>query len=68
MNCDHWNTKWVWSSWQNDYTGEEEGEWVQESKSLCVDISIGAFKCTRCGHVGYYTGKWREYYENGGDK
>jgi hypothetical protein len=33
--------------------------------SLFADISLGAFACTRCGKVGYYTGHWRAYYEDG---
>jgi hypothetical protein len=38
---------------------EEGGESTQE------DVSVGAFRCTQCGEVGYYTDSWREYYENG---
>lgn len=63
MKCDHYETRHVWSSWENDWTGEIEGEWIEESTCLQEDISIGAFKCKRCGEVGYYTGKWKAHYE-----
>lgn len=61
--CDHYRWK-QHPSYTCDYTGEEmEGEWYQES--CCVDISLGAFKCTKCGEIGYYTGQWKAYYTGG---
>jgi hypothetical protein len=25
----------------------------------------GRFRCTQCGHIGYYTGLWRKFWEEG---
>lgn len=45
-------------------TTEEQEVWV-EGASTQVDISLGAFRCTQCGEVGYYTGSWKRYHEEG---
>ncbi len=29
------------------------------------DISLGRMRCSLCGHIDYYTGAWRDYYEHG---
>lgn len=56
----------VWQDVEVDWRIEPQGQWVLvPGKSLFVDISIGAFKCVRCGTVGYYTGLWRAYHEEG---
>ena len=63
MPCEH--KKWVYPpDAMNDWTGEMERQEPYEVFSQ-VDISIGAFKCTQCGEVGYCTGLWRKYYEEG---
>lgn len=46
------------------WTEERELVWA-EGRSTQVDISLGAFRCTQCGEVGYYTGNWKRYYEEG---
>lgn len=46
------------------WTEETEEVWV-EGQSTQVDIGIGAFRCTQCGEIGYYTDKWKQYYEFG---
>jgi hypothetical protein len=38
---------------------EKGGAWTYE------DIGIGAFRCTQCNLVQYYTGSWRKFYETG---
>lgn len=61
MACNHmkWRQR---SGYICDYSGDwVEGDWYEES--TCRDISTGAFKCTSCGYVGYYTGRWKESYE-----
>ena len=50
----------VWDWW----TGATELVRV-EGASTQVDISVGAWQCTQCGEVGYYTGNWKRYYEEG---
>lgn len=60
--CDH--REWIYPRGYED----DWGEWVQPepyTRSLYEDIDIGRFKCTRCGHIGYYTGLWRDYFEKG---
>jgi hypothetical protein len=64
MSCTHREPgKYVYveDDWDPSYYTEE---WV-EGKSTQADISIGAFKCTQCGEIGYYTDKWKNYHENG---
>lgn len=63
MTCDH--TRWVPGT---PYFCDMEGEWMTSEprqEFTYEDISVGAFRCTQCGHIGYYTGHWKNYYENG---
>ena len=64
--CDHYDRRQVWVEEEDWYSGEKIGRWNEIVTCLQEDISIGAFKCSRCGEVGYYTGKWRAYYESAG--
>lgn len=68
MTCDHYEPgRWEEELLEDWATGEMYSnghKWVS-GPSLYEDISIGAFKCRGCGHVGYYTGIWREFYERG---
>lgn len=57
--------RWVWEAVDVGFWGTEEQWVVYEGKSTQVGISVGAFKCTKCGDVGYYTGLWRAYHEDG---
>lgn len=63
MTCTH--TKWVYDpQYQHDWTGE----WITpEPREVGTyeDIDTGRFRCTQCGEVGYYTGLWRAFYEQG---
>lgn len=46
--------------------GETEQQLVTEAGATWFrDISVGAFRCIKCGHTGYYTGHWRAFYEQG---
>lgn len=61
--CDH--QEWV-------YPPSETDDWSGETvypepyqRSIQVDISLGSFKCQRCGEVGYYTGQWKRFFEEG---
>ena len=63
MTCTH--TRWKhWPDQLNDWTGEMEPQESTEV-SACEDISLGSFRCTKCGWVGYYTGSWKRYAEEG---
>lgn len=46
------------------YTGERHGEWREgQMVSTTEDIDTGRYRCTQCGEVMYYTGRWRDLYE-----
>lgn len=66
--CEHSTPTSVWvEEFVNDWGDTEPGRWEYGTRSADEDISIGAFRCSLCGRVGYYTGTWRNYYENGVD-
>jgi hypothetical protein len=41
------------------------GEWEYDTVSTTVDIDLHRYKCTQCGEIMYYSGRAREYYEEG---
>ena len=64
MSCNHQRTTERWVT--TDYFGEEiAGEWQYDTVSTTVDIDLHRYKCTQCGEVMYYSGRAREYYEEG---
>jgi hypothetical protein len=64
-NCNH--KEWFYPPpAYNDWTGEWDDQEPYE-RSIQEDISIGSFMCRRCGHIGYYTGQWKRYFEEGVD-
>lgn len=63
MSCDHKRGRWA-PGGTDDWTGEDLPDvWIEEYTS--VDIDVGRFKCTQCGEIGYYTGLWKRYFEEG---
>lgn len=65
MSCTHEQSTQRWVEEENWYTGEKEGRWEWSTRSTTVDIDLHRYKCTRCGEVMYYSGRAREYYEEG---
>jgi hypothetical protein len=67
MSCNHQRTKSTWvddDEWSpND--GGSTGYWQYETVQTTVDIDLHRYKCTQCGEVMYYSGRAREYYEDG---
>jgi len=64
MSCNHQRTTSRWVT--EDYFGDEiAGEWQYETVSTTVDIDLHRYKCTQCGEIMYYSGRAREYYEEG---
>lgn len=50
------------------YYDHNENVWVTPERTTVQtyhDLSWGAFYCTQCLEVKYYTGLWKNYYENG---
>lgn len=64
-NCDHYETSSYYAESVNDWTGETEGEWKTEERSLMVDIDLHRYQCSRCKLIGYYSGAAKAYYEHG---
>jgi hypothetical protein len=64
MSCRHERTTERWVT--RDYFGEEiDGEWEYNTVSTTEDIDLHRYKCTQCGEIMYYSGRAREYYEEG---
>lgn len=63
MTCDH--TQWVYPPPAPDWYTGEITEQEPYSRGTYEDIDTGRFRCTQCGEVGYYTGKWKEHWEGG---
>lgn len=59
--------RWEWQDVEVSPFGDTEQQLVQVSgdRYTYEDIDIGRFRCTQCGHVGYYTGHWRRFFEEG---
>lgn len=64
-DCDHHERRQFYDEWENDRTGEREGEWKTEEQSLMIDIDLHRFQCTRCKQIGYYSGAAKAFYEEG---
>lgn len=64
-DCDHYETRPYYEETTNDWTGEQEGEWKADERSLMVDIDLHRFQCSRCKQIGYYSGAAKAYYEEG---
>jgi hypothetical protein len=62
MSCNHRVERRFWAKYTNDWTGEEEDEWRIETEHTVKDIGVGAFQCTQCNEVMYYTGLWKKFY------
>lgn len=67
MTCEHHAPdRWEAHTYAHPWTGEPVTETVRVSGEWWLDESeIGRWRCTRCGHVGYYTGQWKRFYEEG---
>lgn len=65
MTCTHSSQRerWVddvYDDWSDRYVG---GHWEYYTESHCVDIDLHRWKCTRCGHIDYYSGRARDHFE-----
>jgi hypothetical protein len=68
MSCSHERTtrRWVGEDyWYDDGSSYHTGEWEYDTVSTTVDIDLHRYKCTQCGEIMYYSGRAREYYEEG---
>jgi hypothetical protein len=68
IKCDHEETTTTWVESQTDDWGYTEPDhWETKTKSLCKDIDLHRYQCTRCKMIGYYSSGARDYYEKGND-
>ena len=65
MSCNHQRSVSRYVEEENWYTGETEGRWEYTTEYSTVDIDLHRYKCTMCGEVMYYSGRARQYYEEG---
>lgn len=67
--CTHTRTRSIWVENPEYVPGysdlDSPGHWESTDEYTYEDIDIGRYRCTQCNEVFYYTGKWREFYENG---
>jgi hypothetical protein len=63
MTCTHTSSRAVWC--EPDGWEHEEPYQVWEKYATTEDLDLSRYRCTRCGEVFYYTGRWRDYHENG---
>lgn len=64
MPCDHKTSRIEESTWE-DSGGEEHTTYERVERSTFVDIDTGRMKCSLCGEIDYYTGRWRDFWEKG---
>lgn len=66
MTCTHEEetSRWV-DEHEDDWGDRQEGQWVYTTRSLCKDLDLHRWTCTRCGHIGYYSGAARAFHEDG---
>jgi uncharacterized OB-fold protein len=65
MTCTHTKTRTVWVDDTTWYDDEEHGHYEEETYSTEDDLDLHRTRCSQCGHIGYYSGAARQYYENG---
>lgn len=65
MACSHTQERSQWVEEENWYTGEMEGRWEYTTEYTTEDLDLHRYRCTQCKQVMYYSGRAREYYEEG---
>ena len=65
MSCNHERRIDRWVETEDWYHGGTTGEWEYTTEYTTVDIDLHRYKCTQCNEVMYYSGRAREYYEEG---
>lgn len=65
MACSHTLKKGGYVVTEHPISGELTQEWEVTEIHTLEDLGRGAFKCTQCHEVQYYTGSWKKFYEEG---
>jgi hypothetical protein len=67
MSCDHQRTVSRWvddDDWSPQDCGST-GHWEYTTEQATIDIDLHRYKCTMCNEVMYYSGRARQYHEDG---
>lgn len=65
-DCDHTKTRMVRNTMKDvAFDPDSEPDEVPDTYSAYEDIDLHRTKCTKCGHIVYYSGAARAYYEDG---
>ena len=65
MTCTHTRHTSRWVEEEDWYHGGTTGEWQYDSESTTVDLDLHRYQCTQCNEIFYYSGRAKDYYENG---
>jgi len=67
MTCDHLeHLPDIWVENISPWDGEDYGGWeYNRTRDLREDLDLHRIKCSRCGHIDYYSGAARRFYEEG---
>lgn len=65
MTCNHTIDRSGYVEVEDYYSGGTYTEWETKIEHTTKDIGVGAFQCTQCGEVMYYTGSWKKFYTEG---
>jgi hypothetical protein len=66
MSCNHQRSRSYWvDEFVNDWGDTEPGHWEYKTEYTTVDIDLHRYKCTMCNEVMYYSGRAKQYYEEG---
>ena len=66
MSCNHQRERSYYVDEEEDgWGGTTPGHWEYTTEQATVDIDLHRYKCTMCGEVMYYSGRARQYHEEG---
>lgn len=64
MTCTHEGRSQVWiDDYEDDWGDYVNGHWETKYVNYCEDLDLHRWRCTRCGHIGYYSGRARDHFE-----
>jgi hypothetical protein len=66
MSCSHQRERGYYVDDEEDgWGGITPGHWEYTTEQTTVDIDLHRYKCTMCGEVMYYSGRAKQYYQEG---
>lgn len=64
MACAHSITFERYATLDDGYGGETS-DWESTTESTMVDLDLHRYQCTQCREIFYYSGRAKEFHENG---